>query len=171
LLGCPRTGAVRFVRRFKRLGCERFLASGHTRKLRVNEQPHRAALFALLHSPPSLHGVNRTTWRMADLRECLGRQGIAVGKDLILKIIRSAGYKWRKAKVLLTSNDPKYKEKLDRIRAVLGSLGPEERFFSIDEFGPFAVKMKGGRRRVAPNEYPSVPQHQSSKGCLILTAA
>jgi hypothetical protein len=31
--------------------------------------------------------------------------------------------------------------------------------------------MKGGRRLVGPNEHPSVPQFQISKGCLIINAA
>ncbi len=50
-------------------------------------------------------------------------------------------------------------------------LGPDERFFSIDEFGPFSVKKTGGRRLVAASEYPTVPQWQRSKGVLIVTAA
>jgi len=47
----------------------------------------------------------------------------------------------------------------------------DERFFSIDEFGPFSIKMKGGRRLVGPDEFPCVPQIQTSKGFLIVTAA
>jgi hypothetical protein len=47
----------------------------------------------------------------------------------------------------------------------------DEAFFSIDEFGPFAVKMKGGRKLVGPAENFTVPQWQKSKGCLIITAA
>jgi hypothetical protein len=31
--------------------------------------------------------------------------------------------------------------------------------------------MKGGRRLVSPDEYPTVPQWQKSKGCLTITAA
>jgi hypothetical protein len=94
-----------------------------------------------------------------------------LSRDTIRKIIKSAGYKWRKAKTVLTSNDPEYREKLQHIQEILSNLGEEDRFFSIDEFGPFAVKMKGGRKLVAPGDYPIVPQFQKSKGCLILTAA
>jgi hypothetical protein len=32
-----------------------------------------------------------------------------------------------------------------------------ERVFSIDEFGPFAVKQQGGRRLVGPGEDTTVP--------------
>lgn len=54
---------------------------------------------------------------------------------------------------------------------ILNCLKPTERFFSIDEFGPFAVKQRGGRRLVAPGQKPTVPRFQESKGSLIATAA
>ena len=53
---------------------------------------------------------------------------------------------------------------------ILAGLKNDERFF-VDEFGPFAIKKKGGRKRVGPNENYVVPQWQKSKGWLILTAA
>jgi hypothetical protein len=41
---------------------------------------------------------------------------------------------------------------VDAIKTVLSELKGDEAFFSIDEFGPFAVKMRGGNRHatVAP---------------------
>ena len=125
----------------------------------------------MIHSPPSEHNINRTSWKFEDICRCLSQQGVHVSKNLISKIIRRAGYKWRTAKTVLTSDDPEYREKLDRIKSILSTLGENDRFCSIDEFGPFAVKIKGGKRLVGPNEYPQVPQFQKSKGCLILTAA
>jgi hypothetical protein len=86
-------------------------------------------------------------------------------------MIKVAGYKWRNAKIVLTSNDPTYKEKLARIRYILSSLQPDEAFFSIDEYGPFAIKAKPGRTLSAPGVQPTVPQWQKSRGCIIMTAA
>jgi hypothetical protein len=130
------------------------------------------AVFELLHSPPSLYDINRTTWKLADLKRVLGQEKqIHVSKTLVSQIIKNAGYKWRKAKKVLTSNDPQYREKLDKIKSILSRLGPRDRFFSIDEFGPFSVKAQGGRRLVRGNEFPVVPQYQKSKGRLIITAA
>jgi hypothetical protein len=94
-----------------------------------------------------------------------------VGKNTIGKIIKKEGYRFLKAREVLTSNDPEYKEKLRKITRILRRLGPNDRFFSIDEFGPFSVKQIGGRRLVPPGEYPTVPQWQKSKGWLIITAA
>ena len=97
--------------------------------------------------------------------------GTLVGTALVAKIIKAAGYKWRNAKIVLTSSDPTYKEKLARIRSILSSLQPDEAFFSIDEYGPFAIKAKPGRTLSAPGVQPTVPQWQKSRGCLIMTAA
>ena len=72
---------------------------------------------------------------------------------------------------MLTSTDPQYKEKLEKIQSILSTLGPNERFFSIDEYGPFSVKMQGGRSLTPPGTVRVVPQRQKSKGSLIVTAA
>ncbi len=72
---------------------------------------------------------------------------------------------------MLTSADPDYTEKLSHIRSILSELRPDEAFFSIDEFGPFAVKRQPGRALSAPGEHRVVPQWQKSRGCMIVTAA
>ena len=105
------------------------------------------------------------------LRKVLSEGGHGACPEVIRSITRAAGYRWRKARVVLTSADPDYREKLDRIHSILGNLQSNEAFFSIDEYGPFAIKIHGGRKLTAPGEQPIVPQWQKSRGCLILTAA
>jgi transposase len=160
--------------------CRRIYESGgvnelFTRKakprLKINDEGLKASIFALLHEPPNNHGINRTTWTMADLCAVLAKQGRPACAGVVRAITKAAGYKWRKARLVLTSNDSNYSEKLAHVRFILSRLGPDESFFSIDEFGPFAVKAKPGRVLAAPGEEPQVPQWQKSKGCLIITAA
>ena len=129
------------------------------------------AIFALLHEPPSLSGVNRTIWRMRDLRTALAAKGFCVGADVVRQVVKNAGYRWRSAKVVLTSTDPEYREKLAHVQSILEELNATERFFSIDEYGPFSITMKAGRTLVGPHEISIVPQWKKSKGWLILTAA
>lgn len=142
--------------------------SGQPRKL---TEPIKNAIFALLHAPPSQHNINRTSWRLTDICQCLLKQGISVSHNSISRIVKTAGFEWSRVAEVLTSNDPEYQEKLERIKSVLSALGANDRFCSIDEYGPFAIKMKGGTKLVGPGEHPHVPQFQKSKGCLIVTAA
>ena len=128
-------------------------------------------LFSTLHSPPSAHGINRTSWKMDDLHRILNEAGHRMSHERIRGAIKAAGFRWRKAKVVLTSTDPEYRAKLDQVKKILSELKEDEAFFSIDEYGPFAIKIKGGRKRVGPGEKYVVPQWQKSKGWTIITAA
>jgi len=155
----------------------RFASQGHnallpTKGAKPKDDPEREQfLFSLLHSPPSTHGINRTSWRMDDLHRIMADNGHRTSRKRIRVIIKTAGFKWRKAKVVLTSNDPEYHTKVGVIKQILSELKEDEAFFSIDEYGPFAIKRKGGTKRVGPGEDYVVPQYQKSKGWLILTAA
>lgn len=128
-------------------------------------------VFKVLHAPPSEFGFNRTTWKFEDLQQAVEQSGARIGRHAIRKIIRDAGYRWMKAKKVLTSSDPDYREKLEKIHRILGSLGGNDGFFSIDEYGPFAVKRRQGKKLIAPGKAFTVPQWQKSKGALIMTAA
>jgi len=132
---------------------------------------YQEAVFSILHSPPSAHGINRTTWRLRDMQKVLAEQNTPTGKNVIEKIIHNAGYKFRKAKVFLTSNDPDYEKKVQGIINILANLKVDEKFFSIDEFGPFAVKTQAGKSFMKADQVKIVPQYQKSKGVLIVTAA
>ena len=91
-------------------------------------------------------------------------KGLPLGHNYICKIIKNAGYRFRSAKKVLTSTDPEYKEKLKLITGILSRLKTSEKFFSIDEFGPFAIKIQGGKSYVPPGKARVVPQLQKSKG-------
>jgi transposase len=129
------------------------------------------AVFALLHAPPRDSGFNRTTWRLADLHSTLRAKGVLTTMNNLSAVIKQAGYQWKKARVTLTSSDPLYSEKVNAIKMVLSELKDDEAFFSIDEFGPFAVKMRGGKALQPPGQVRHVPQWQKSKGSIIMTAA
>src|SRR5207245_225732 len=138
---------------------------------KLKDDPEREQfLFSLLHAPPSAHGINRTSWRMNDLHRIMAERGHRTSRKRIRALIKTAGFKWRKAKVVLTSNDPEYHTKVGVIKQILSDLKEDEGFFSIDEYGPFAIKRKGGTKRVGPGESYVVPQYQKSNGWLIVPA-
>ena len=53
----------------------------------------------------------------------------------------------------------------------MSGLKHNENFFSIDEYGPVAIKIRGGRSYTPKEQLNTVPQFQFSKGSLICTAA
>ena len=162
----------RWKRMFYKEGIEGLIPKTQRRIKKEDNEQIKSAIFELIHTPPISHNINRTTWKFEDLKRILlEEKGIVIKKDSIGRVLKSAGYRWRKARTVLTSNDPDYKAKLDKIKSILSNLKPDERFFSIDEFGPFSVKKRPGLNLVRFNEYPTVPQHQKSKGFLIIIAA
>jgi hypothetical protein len=152
-------------------GCALALASCFATGLLIGWLIWRNPVVATLHTPPSTYDINRSTWKQDDLQRVLRERGIAISKQNIRAILKKAGYRWRKAKRVLTSTDPEYKEKLAAITSILSTIRPTERFFSIDEFGPFRITKKPGRKLVRPGEDHTVPQRQRSRGRLIVTAA
>jgi hypothetical protein len=104
-----------------------------TRIQEENDQA-REGVFKMLHSPPSDFGFNRATWKRDDLQQALKTTGVLLSKRDIRSIIKAAGYRWLKAKKVLTSKDPAYRAKLDSVKSILDGLRSDEGFFSIDEF-------------------------------------
>jgi len=160
-----------YIRKFQSGGVERLLDISRKDIKKYENPKYKNEVFKILHEPPSLHGINRITWKMDDIHRIMSERDLPIALVNIRKIIRNAGYQVRKAKKVLTSTDPLYREKLKEITRILQSLKPKEKFFSIDEFGPFAVKMQGGRALVAKGEERTYPQWQKSKGTIIITAA
>lgn len=166
------------IRSWLQIYAESGLSGLQQRQCRTKEQvvaqiaQKKENLMRLLHEAPQLHGFNRTSWRLKDLSAAYQRTyGIYVSVAMISVYIRSEGYVFRKARKVLTSPDPEFREKLAHIQSILQHLNPKEKFFSVDEYGPFSVKMKGGRSLVKRGESKTYPQYQKSKGCLICTAA
>lgn len=170
-LKIDRKSCAKYVALHREFGPDGLLQRKQSKNRKYDNPALKDAVFALIHEPPSNHDINRTTWRMEDFRDVLARSGYSACPAVLRKILKDAGYRWRKAKVVLTSRDPDYSAKLKSIQDILSNLTRNDAFFSIDEFGPFAVKMKGGRSLVGPGVDPVVPQWQKSKGCLIMTAA
>jgi transposase len=169
-LGVSRNTVRTLIAKFQQGGTAGVL----TRKAKArkaDDEGLKNAVFELLHEPPSLSGINRTTWKSADFQRVLAGKGHTACSEVIRSILKEAGYRWKCARVVLTSTDPAYREKLATVQGILTNLHEQERFFSIDEFGPFAIKMKAGRALVPPGAHPTVPQWQKSKGWLILTGA
>jgi len=103
-------------------------------------------VFSILHAPPSSYGFNRTSWRQLDIMKVMTDEGLGISKGGLRQILRNSGYSYRKARTVLTSNDPDYKEKLVKITKILSNLGDNEKFFLLMNMGLLQLKYRGESR-------------------------
>ena len=130
-------------------------------------------LIKLIHETPKLHGLNRTSWSMTALTLVYNKlYAPSVTYAQICRCVSQMGYRYKKTREMLTSPDPKFREKITKIQSILQKLRSNEKFFSIDEYGPVSIKIKGGRTLKHKTESPDVvPEKQKAKGIVICTAA
>jgi transposase len=136
----------------------------------IREKKER--LFKIIHETPRAYGINRASWSLQALSTAYEKTyGERASRSSISEYFTAAGYKFKKAKKSLMSCDPTYREKLNKLSSTLSHLLPTEKFFSIDEFGPFSIRIHGGRALVPGDQTRTIPQRQRSRGSLICTAA
>ena len=167
----PKGTILRHLRLLNEKGLKSVMKVQRRRVRKYEDPKYTKELFKILHAPPADYGFNRTSWRQDDIKKIMDEQGLKISKGCICAIIRKSGFQSKKAKIVLTSNDPEYREKVKVITNILSDLGSKEKFFSVDEYGPFAIKIYGGRSLVPPGQIKTVPQWQKNKGSLIITAA
>ncbi len=164
-------GINKCIKRFMSKGIDEAIKPSCKTPKKLDDPKYRDAVFKILHAPPSSYGINRTSWRMEDIKSVMAKQGLILSMMNIRKVIKNEGYRFRKAKKVLTSNDPEYLEKVQYIKNILSNLGTKEKFFSIDEYGPISIKLYGGTSLMPPGVTKTIPQFQKSKGSLIVTGA
>lgn len=126
----------------------------------------------IIHKLPSLYGINRTTWTYGAIAEAYEKEyGTAISTGQVQGVIHSTNYSWRHARQVLTSPDPEYKAKVEKILDTLQALKEGERFFFIDEVGPYQVKKYGGRLLLPKGKIETLPEHQKSRGKIQFVAA
>jgi transposase len=171
---CPRI-VKRWIKAYIQKGMHALRATRNKRQCpeRLAEMKQkRDRIIEILHETPQIHGINRASWSLKTLTRAFEKQyGQSIGKSTLSEYVMAEGYTFKKARRVLTSPDPSYREKLQEITRVLSNLRDDEKFFSIDEFGPFSVRMRGGTALTPKGTIRVVPQRQRSKGRLIVTGA
>ena len=101
----------RYIHKFNNFGVDKLLDTSKAVPKVADDPDMKEAVLSVLHSPPKEFNYNRTSWTIKLLKQELENQGYHVGKNNVSLIVRKAGYRFWKAKEVLTSNDPKYKKK------------------------------------------------------------
>ena len=140
---------------------------------RINAREIRVTrIIDILHKMPSLYGINRSSWTYGAIAEAYKQEyGFSISETIIQRTIKETGYSWRHARKVLTSPDPEYKKKVERLMDTLKGLADGELFFFIDEVGPYRVRKYGGRRLMPAGETATIPEFQRSKGSVQFVAA
>jgi transposase len=163
----------RYFKVYSESGLQGLFAPSTPRPSRVAIDTEKAnRILALLHCRPDSLGFNRMSWTKTDLVQAYKerhREGISINKVSIL--IKRLGYGWRKARRVLTSPDPNYREKAELLWNTLRALSESELLFYCDEWGPVQVNRRGGRAYRLKGSVPRIPRHQVSKGTVSLVAA
>ncbi len=129
-------------------------------------------ILEILHDRPSSFDINRSNWTGSSLASAyVTRYKESISRSTVSRLIHCAGYGLKRARKVLTSPDPKYREKVELVLRTLQNLKPGELFFFIDEMGPLRVKKYGGRTYCRRTETPSIPQVQPNKGSVTLSGA
>ena len=163
--------ADNYIEKYNQIGLTELFDLSTSIIKKTDNSMYKEEFFKILHSPPSHFGLNRTSWKLDDLKKTMKDKGFSISIPLIRKILKNDGYSMKKARKVLTSTDPDYQEKLKKITKILSNLQSNEKFFSIDEYGPFSIRIQGGLSYTKKDEIKSYPQFQKSKGSLIITAA
>lgn len=129
-------------------------------------------ILELLHQKPTAFDINRTSWTQKTLIQAYkARYDETISRRSVEKLIKDAGYSWRKARRVLTSPDPDYREKVELLGRTLSSLSDGDLFFFVDEWGPVQVRRRGGKTYSPKHSVPRVTRRQTSKGTVALVAA
>jgi len=164
-----------WIDRYNRKGISKLLVDSddsYIPKSSILKKEKKEKLMRLLHESPQLHGFNRTSWRLEDLAKAFTEfYGIPLSKSVAQTYVKESGFVFKRAREVLTSPDPKFREKLNHIRCILQQLGPRDKFFSVDEYGPKAVKKNNGVALAQKDSIRLVEKTDKSKGWFILTAA
>lgn len=167
-----KTTIIRWQRRFKTEGISFVETKINPLKWEEKKHQEKIRVIDILHSPPMSFDINRTNWTYNSIvlaYETL--YGDHLAKGALKRIIKEAQYTWKRARTMLTSKDPLYREKVNQLLSTLHSLTSADAFFFIDEAGPWRVKKYGGKVLTAPEEKRIIPASQPEKGAVYMIAA
>jgi transposase len=138
----------RYYKMYLEVGPEKLFAWNTTRYMRPCSDRTKRIL-EVFHHKPAAFGINRTNWtQLALLKAYEQSYGEVISRSTLARTLRRAGLRWRKARRVLTSPDPRYHEKLELLLNTLHHLGEHEMFFFLDEWGPSRIPLGSGSERM-----------------------
>jgi transposase len=171
----------KWIQVFNRFGLEGLTKpDGHRGSVKLKGNEKRKAsrelktrrIIEIVHAKPSTYGINRSNWNRPSIVRAYEREHKeTISIEHAGYLLRQSGFTIRKARKVLTSPDPNYREKVDLLLDTLQNLRSGELLFFVDELGPLRVKKYGGRALVRKNEALTYPQEQAHRGIIMMSGA
>ncbi|WP_183558481.1 IS630 family transposase [Mucilaginibacter sp. SP1R1] len=173
---CTYATMLHWLRTYERQGLEALSRPGNRKPISKERQAaiekRTDEVIHMVRQSPKLYGIDKTSWTITDLAYAYGKtSGKPVSYSSVGNYLKNRGVRFRRSREVLVSHDPLFREKYDHLQQTLSNLGKKEKFFSIDEYGPKAIRPKGGRQLVRKGELPIYYKVDKSKGCFICTCA
>jgi len=87
----------------------------------------RSRILEIFHGSPRSYGINRRNWSRPSLAAAYSHQhNETISSSTVGRLIKKAGYTMKKARKVLCSPDPEYREKVDLVLHTLQNLKPGE---------------------------------------------
>jgi transposase len=177
----PPQSVQNWIRKYSWHGLEGIVDRRHGKRPSSHRNIRRSEIrqkriLEILHDRPSSFGINRSNWNLESLATAYeSRHGERLAKSTVGRPVSKSGYRFRKAREVLTSPDPDYREKVNLLLNTLHNIKDDELLFFIDELGPLRVRKYGGRTymKEQAQEVARVQQHRGSitlAGALSATA-
>ena len=137
----------RVIKDFNRMGRDALFperAGGRPPKF---TPPLRRAMVDLALSNPKEHGYAFGPWTLDRLRDTVVMDGIveSISKERLREILHEEAVSFQAVKTWKESKDPKYREKVKRLRALTNREHNPPIVVAADEMGPISLKPNGGR--------------------------
>ena len=108
--------------------------------------PIRQALVDVALSRPKDHGYTVGPWTLDRLRSTAVMEGIveSISKERLREILHEEAVSFQAVKTWKQSKDPKFREKVKRLRALMNREHNPPIVAAVDEMGPISLKPYGG---------------------------
>jgi transposase len=169
-------GVRKWIKAFNRNG---IAGLNPARKVYVNAAQRRAVreqkrqrILEIVHARPHSFGINRSNWNLPSLALAYRQKyNHKMSPITAGRLLRQSDYRIKRVPKVLSSPDPRYREKVELLLKTLHTLKADELFFFVDELGPLRVKRYGGCTFLGKTEHRSIPQMQVGRGVVTMAGA
>jgi hypothetical protein len=164
---------LNWIKLFAERGPDFIVSKVHYPERTCRIQQRQIRIVDIIHTPPCTFNINRTTWNYSSITAAYSQlYAEHISKKTVERVVKAARYTWRRGRKVLTSPDTEYRNKVERLLDVLGALRGDEKFFFIDEVGPYRVRKYGGiSLKPEDGEIIEEVSHEKSRGKVQFVAA